>query len=56
MLHLTDAAGATRSIELAEPQWRPVGVAGTVTIAVHQIGTNGLSPAVTLSYSPEMTR
>ncbi len=56
--HLTviDAAGAERSIELAEPQWRPVEGGGAMTIAVRQKGTNGLSPPATLSYSPETSR
>lgn len=56
LLSVTDTAGTARSIELAEPQWRPVDVTGPVTIEVRQIGTNGLSPPATLSYSPEMSR
>jgi len=56
LLTVTDAAGAARSIELAEPQWRMVDVTGPVTVELRQIGTNGLSPPATLSYSPEMSR
>jgi hypothetical protein len=55
-LSVIDAAGASRAVELGEPQWRPVDVTGAVTIEVRQIGTNGLSPPATLSYSPETSR
>ena len=55
-LIVTDAAGAARSIELTEPQWRPVDIVGAVAIEVRQIGTNGLSPPATLSYVPETSR
>ena len=56
LLTVTDAAGTARSIELTETQWRPVDIVGRVTIELRQIGTNGLSPPATLSYSPEMSR
>ncbi|MEH3041203.1 MAG: phage tail protein [Sphingomonas paucimobilis] len=56
LLTVTDAGGTARTIELNEPYWRPVDVAGAVTIAVRQIGTNGLSPPATLFLSPEMSR
>ncbi|KQM57897.1 MULTISPECIES: GTA baseplate fiber-binding domain-containing protein [unclassified Sphingomonas] len=55
-LSIVDAAGTLRSFELAEPQWRLADGTGPVTIEVRQIGTNGLSPPATLSYSPETSR
>ena len=44
------------SVELAEPQWRPVDVVGAVTIEVRQIGTDGISPPATLFHIPETSR
>lgn len=55
-LIVTDVAGAVRSVELDEPQWRPVDVVGAVTIEVRQIGTNGISPPATLFHIPETSR
>ena len=55
-LNVIDAVGTVRTIELTEPRWNPVDMTGPATIEVRQIGTNGLSPPATLSYSPEMSR
>lgn len=55
-LSVTDAAGMVRTFEPGEPQWRPVDIAGPVTIEVRQIGTHGLSPPATLTYPLETSR
>ncbi|MGT2514423.1 GTA baseplate fiber-binding domain-containing protein [Sphingomonas panni] len=55
-LTVTDATGTVRTVELGEPQWRPVDIAGAATIEVRQIGTNGLSPPATLTYPLETSR
>ncbi|WP_242414694.1 phage tail protein [Sphingomonas panni] len=55
-LTVTDATGTVRTVELGEPQWRPVDIVGAATIEVRQIGTNGLSPPATLTYPLETSR
>ncbi|MDJ0276410.1 phage tail protein [Sphingomonas sp. 2R-10] len=54
-LTLTDATGAVRTIEVAEPTWTIDPVA-PLTVELRQIGTQGASPPALFHYRPETTR